>query len=147
MCTLTIIDMSYIEIKTIKGRKYRYVRTSYRVGDIVKHTSKYLGPVEPVTIKKKSNAGRKPKLKIRELTIEEEQFIKRNIKNTQSFIKDRVRILCLSIKGKTVKEICQRLGFYRPKVERIIKQFNTKGLKIFQRGKSPGKPRKITKEE
>ena len=39
--------MSYIEIKTIKGKKYKYERTSYRVGDVVKHTSKYLGPLEP----------------------------------------------------------------------------------------------------
>ena len=129
--------MSYIEIKTIKGRKYRYERTSYRVGKIVKHSSKYLEPVEPVDRKKKSNAGRKPKLKIRELTREEDKFIKRNIKNTQSFIKERARILRLSSMGKTVKEICQRLGFYRPKVEKIIKQFNANGLKIFQRGKSP----------
>jgi hypothetical protein len=38
--------MSYIEIKTINGRKYKYLRTSYRDGDVVRHTSKYLGPVE-----------------------------------------------------------------------------------------------------
>lgn len=139
--------MSYIEIKTIKGRKYRYERTSYRVGDVVKHTSKYLGPVESVSRKKKSNAGRKPKLRVREFTDEEKQFIERNIKNTQSFIKDRARILRLSDRGNAVKDICSRLGFYRPKVEKIIKQFNARGLKIFQRRKSPGKPRRITKEE
>lgn len=39
--------MSYVEIKIIKGRKYRYERTSYRIGNKVKHTSKYVGPVEP----------------------------------------------------------------------------------------------------
>ena len=39
--------MSYIEIKTIKGRKYKYLRTSYRVGSRVTHTSKYMGPVKP----------------------------------------------------------------------------------------------------
>jgi len=139
--------MSYIEIKTIKGRKYRYERTSYRVGELVKHKSKYLGPVEPIKRRKNPNAGRKPKLKARELTREEEQFIKRNIKNTQSFIKDRAKILRLSSKGNTVKEICNRLGFYRPKVEKILKQFNRRGLKVFERGKSPGKPRRITKEE
>ncbi len=38
--------MSYIEIKIIKGKKYKYERTSHRVGDKVKHTSKYLGPIE-----------------------------------------------------------------------------------------------------
>lgn len=46
--------MSYIEIKIIKGQKYRYERTSYRVGDVVKHTSKYLGPVDPKNKMKKS---------------------------------------------------------------------------------------------
>ena len=45
MCTLTL--MVYTEIKIIKGLAYRYERTSYRVGVVVKHRSKYLGPVEP----------------------------------------------------------------------------------------------------
>ena len=139
--------MSYIEIKTIKGRKYRYERTSYRVGKIVKHESKYLGPVDSVNKRKNPNAGRKPKLKVRELTKEENQFIKKNIKNTRSFIKDRARILRLSSEGNTVKDICGKLGFHRPNVEKIIKQFNENGLKIFKRGKSPGKPRRITKEQ
>lgn len=139
--------MSYIEIKTIKGRKYRYERTSYRVGKIVKHESKYLGPVNPVNKRKNPNAGRKPRLKARELTKEEDQFIKKNIKNTRSFIKDRARILRLSSEGNTVKDICGKLGFHRPNVEKIIKQFNENGLKIFKRGKSPGKPRRITEEQ
>jgi hypothetical protein len=40
--------MAYIEIKTIKGRKYKYLRKSFRIGDKVIHkTIKYLGPVEP----------------------------------------------------------------------------------------------------
>ncbi|MCK5176986.1 MAG: hypothetical protein KAQ92_04635 [Candidatus Aenigmarchaeota archaeon] len=43
--------MSYIEIKTINGKKYRYERTSYRIGKKVKHRSKYLCPVEPKTKK------------------------------------------------------------------------------------------------
>jgi hypothetical protein len=43
--------MSYIEIKKIGGKEYRYKRTSYRVGDKVKHKSEYLGPVK--TKKKK----------------------------------------------------------------------------------------------
>jgi len=139
--------MTYIEIKTIKGRKYRYERTSYRVGDKVKHQSKYLGPVEPVNQRRNPNAGRKPKLKARELTAEERDFIQKNLKNSKSFIKDRARILQLSAEGKTVKQICQKLGFHRPKIEKIIKQFNEKRLEIFQRGKSKGKPRRITKEE
>jgi len=38
--------MSYKEIKIIGGRKYKYLRTSYRIGDVVKHKSKYIGPVK-----------------------------------------------------------------------------------------------------
>ncbi len=147
MCTLTNFTMVYLEIKTIKGRKYRYERMSYRVGKVVKHRSKYLGPVEPVNKRRNPNAGRKPKLRVRELTWEERKFVEKNLKNSKSFIKDRARILRLSNEENTVKHICQKLGFHRPKVEKIIKQFNEKGLKIFQRGKSPGKPRRITKEE
>ncbi len=139
--------MAYIEIKTIKGRKYRYERMSYRVGKVVKHKSKYLGPVEPINKKRNPNAGRKPKLKVRELSIEERELIEKNLKNSKSFIKDRARILHLSSEENTVRQICGKLGFHRPKVEKIIKQFNEKGIKIFQRGKSPGKPRIITKEE
>jgi len=139
--------MSYIEIKTIKGRKYRYERTSYRIGKIVKHKSKYLGPVCPVDKRKNPNAGRKTRLKVREFTKEEERFIKKNTKNAQSFIKDRARILRLSSEGNSVKDICGKLGFHRPNVEKIIKQFNADGLEIFKRGKSPGKPRRITKEQ
>ncbi len=46
--------MSHIEIYTIKGRKYKYEVTNYRVGKKVKHKKRYLGPVEPIyTTKKK----------------------------------------------------------------------------------------------
>ena len=139
--------MSYIEIKTVKGRKYRYERTSYRVRNAVKHTSKYIGPVEPVNQRRNPYAGRKPRLKIRELTPEENQYIEQHLKNSKSFVKDRARILYLSCEGNTIKEICRKLGFHRSKVEAILKQFNTNGLQIFERKKSPGKPRRITREQ
>ena len=147
MCTLTYFIMSYVEIKIIKGRKYRYERTSYRVGDKVKHKSKYLGPVAPVNKRKNPNAGRKPKLRVKDLTEKEKNFIFQNLKSSSSYIKDRTRILRLSHEGHTVKEVCHKLGFYRSKVEKIIKQFNENGLKIFQRGKSTGKPRRISEEQ
>ena len=139
--------MSHIEIHKIKGREYKYQVTNYRVGKKVKHKWKYLGVVNPVNNRRNPNAGRKPKLKVRELATEEKDFVKQNLKSSKSFIKDRVRIINLSHEGKTVKEICKELGFHRPKIEKIIKQFNQRGLQIFERGKSPGKPRRITKEE
>lgn len=39
--------MSYIVIKTIKSRQYRYLQRSYRVGKQVRTESKCLGPVTP----------------------------------------------------------------------------------------------------
>ena len=139
--------MSHIEIHTIKGREYKYEVTNYRIGKKVKHKWKYLGAVKPVNNRRNPNAGRKPKLKARELSSEEKDFVIQNLKSSKSFIKDRARIINLSANGKTVKEICNELGFHRPKIEKIIKQFNEKGLKIFERGKSTGKPRRITKEQ
>ena len=139
--------MPYTEIKIIKGRKYKYERTSYRIGKIVKHKSKYIGPVDPINKRINPNAGRKPKLKVRELTSEEKDFVKQNLKSSKSFIKDRARIIQLSYESKTVKQISQQLNFHRPKIEKIIKQFNTLGLKIFERRKNTGKPRRITKEQ
>jgi len=139
--------MVHTEIYTINGRKYKYEITNYRVGKKVKHKKKYIGPVDPINKRKNPNAGRKPKLRIGEMTNDEKDFVKQNLKNSKSFIKDRARIISLSAKGNTVKQTCQKLGFHRPKIEKIIKQFNEKGLEIFQRGKSPGKPRRITKKE
>jgi transposase len=139
--------MAHKEIYTIKGRRYQYDVTNYRVGKKIKHKKKYIGPVEPVNNRRNPNAGRKPKLKVRELTKDEKDFVQQNLKNSKSFIKDRARIIRLSGEGITVKQIGKQLGFLRPKLEKIIKQFNKNGLKIFERKKSPGKPRRITKEE
>jgi len=53
LCTL-IIYMVYTEIKVIRGRRYKYLRESVRIGDRVIHrTVEYLGPVEPVYKKRK----------------------------------------------------------------------------------------------
>src|SRR3989339_1699607 len=139
--------MSHTEIYTINGRKYRYEITNYRVGKKVKHKKKYLGPVNPINKRTNPNAGRKPKLKVRELTAEEKDFVQQNLKSSKSFVKDRTRIIQLSSDGNKVKQISQQLKFHRPKIEMIIKKFNEAGLKIFHRGKSTVKPRRITKEQ
>ena len=73
--------------------------------------------------------------------------MQQNLKSSKSFIKDRTRIIQLSSDGNKVKQISQQLKFHRPKIEMIIKKFNEAGLKIFHRGKSTGKPRRITKEQ
>lgn len=140
--------MSHIEIYKIKGRKYKYEVTNYKVGKKVKHKKRYLGAVEPVNKKRKNiNAGRKPALKVRVMTSEEIEFIARALKNSQSFIKDRAKIIQFSSQGDSVKQICQKLKFHRSKVEQIIKRFNEIDLKIFERKKNTGRPRRITENE
>lgn len=141
--------MVFEKISIVNGRKYKSLVKGYRDenGKVRHKVIKYLGAVNPLNKRRNPNAGRKPKLKVKELTEEEKVFVKQNLKSSKSFIKDRVRILCLSSSGKTVKQICKDLGFHRPKVEKIIKQFNEKGLKIFERGKSSGKPRRVTGDE
>lgn len=140
--------MTHIEIHKINGRKYRYEVTNYREGNKIKHKWKYLGAVEPVHKRKKAfNVGKKPTLKIRELSQEEKVFVAKSIKHSGSFIKDRARIIQLSSQGNSVKQICEKLKFDKKKVGEIINGFNNCGLKIFERKKNSGRPRRITKEQ
>ena|SRR3989338_8398405 len=141
--------MVFEKISIVKGRKYKSLVYGYRdKNSRVRHrVIKYLGALEPVNNRRNPNAGRKPKLRIRELVPEEKDFVKQNLKSSKSFVKDRARIIDLSSSGRTVKEICGELGFHRPKIEKILKQFNAHGLKIFSRKKSPGKPRRISNED
>lgn len=141
--------MVFEKISIVKGKKYKSLVKGYRdeFGKVRHKVIKYIGPVERVNNRRNPNAGRKPKLKVRELTTEEKDFVSQNLKNSKSFVKDRARIINLSCDRKTVKVICKELGFHRPKIEKIIKQFNNDGLKIFERKKNPGKPRRITEEQ
>ena len=67
--------------------------------------------------------------------------------HSESFIKDRVRIISLSAEGNNVREICEKLKFDKKKVGEIINKFNKIGLKVFERKKNTGRPRRITKEQ
>jgi transposase len=140
--------MAHIEIHKINGRKYKYEVTNYRDGKKIKHKWKYLGAVEPVNTKRKNpNAGRKPALKVKVMSSEETKHVAVAVKNSKSFVKDRAKIIQLSKEGNAVKQICQKLKFHRPKVEKIIKKFNKDGLKIFERKKGTGRKRRITENE
>jgi len=140
--------MVHIEIHKIKGRNYRYEVTNYREGKKVKHKWKYLGPVEPARKRKKNfNAGRKPALKTRELSQEEKVFVAKFIRHSESFVKDRAKIIELSSYGDSVKQICEKLKTDKKKVGQVINAFNKIGLKAFERKKGTGRPRRITKEQ
>ena len=56
--------MAYIEIKIINGCKYRYERVSIRIGKIVKHTSKYLGPLASTNKKRNPDVEKKSLLEL-----------------------------------------------------------------------------------
>jgi len=139
--------MSHIEIYTIDGRKYKYQITNYRVGKKIKHKKKYIGPVEPANRKRNEKRERKPKLMVRNLSSEEKSFVKKSLRHSGSFVKDRARIIQLSSEGNKVKQVCDKLKFDRKKVETVLRNFNKLGLKIFERKKNPGRNRRITKEE
>lgn len=142
--------MVFEKISIVKGRKYKSLVKGYRDSNgVVRHkVIKYLGPVDPVNTKRKNpNAGRKPALKVKVMGVEEIRYIAVAVKNSKSFVKDRAKIIQLSSEGNTVKQICQKLKFHRPKVEKIIKQFNKNGIKIFERKKGTGKKRRITENE
>ena len=140
--------MSHIEIHKINGRKYKYEVTNYREGDKVKHKWKYLGAVEPVQKRKKSfNVGRKPTLRVKELSQGEIVFVEKAIRHSCSFVKDRAKIIGLSSQSNSVRQICEKLKFDKKKVGEIINSFNKLGLKVFERKKNTGRPRRITKEQ
>jgi len=139
--------MSHIEIYTIDGRKYKYQITNYRVGKKIKHKKKYIEPVEPANRMRREKMERKPKLMAKELTTEEKSFVKKSLRHSGSFVKDRARIVQLSSEGNKIKQICEKLKFDRKKVETVIRNFNKLGLKVFERKKNPGRNRRITQEE
>ncbi|HLD90757.1 MAG TPA: helix-turn-helix domain-containing protein [Patescibacteria group bacterium] len=139
--------MTHIEIYTIGGRKYKYEVTNFRTGNKVKHKKKYLGAVEPINRKLNKKGGRKAKLKVRKLSTEESVFVKKSLRHSGSYVKDRARIIELSSEGKTIKQICEILKTDKKKVGRIINLFNEEGIKVFERKKNPGRPKRITQEE
>lgn len=130
--------MSYFEIKIIKGRKYKYERKSIRQGKKVIHTNKYIGPVDPINIRRNPNAGRKPKLFVREFTNEEKEAINKAVKSSNAFTKDRAVILLLSSQKNSVKETTKKTNCDVRKVRTAINSFNEKGISVLLRGKAKG---------
>lgn len=128
--------MVFEKISIVKGRKYKSLVRGYRdKKGIVRHeVIKYLGAVEPVRKRKKSfNVGKKPTLKVRELSQEEKVFVAKSVRHSESFVKDRARIIELSSQGNFVRQICEKLKFDKKKVLHIVNTFNKDGLKVFER--------------
>lgn len=141
--------MVFEKISIVKGRKYKSLVKGFRdaEGKVRHKVIKYLGPVEPINRKLNNNGGRKAKLKVREFSFVESDFVKKYLRHSGSYVKDRARIIELSSEGKTVKQICETLKTDKKKVGKIINTFNEEGIKVFERKKNPGRPRIITKEQ
>src|SRR3989344_1934204 len=131
--------MVFEKISIVKGRKYKSLVRGYRdEKGIVRHkVIKYLGAVEPVQKRKKSlNVGKKPTLKVRELSQEEKVFVSKSLRHSGSFVKDRARIIELSSQGNSVKQICEKLKTDKKKVGKIINIFNEVRINEFKRNRS-----------
>lgn len=142
--------MAFEKICIVKGKKYKSLVEGYRdsEGKVRHKFIKYLGAIEPVNKKRiNPNAGRKPALGIRVMNSEEMNVIARALKDNKSFVKDRAKIIQLSNEGNSVKEICEKLKFDKKKVGKIINKFNKEGIKIFDRKKGTGRPRRISDNE
>jgi len=136
--------MVYIEIKTINGRKYKYLRKTVRNRNKIEHiTLKYLGPVDPIYKigkRHKSNAS----IYVKKLTDEDNFKLKKATKSNNAFVRDRARIILLSSEGLFSRQISEKIGCDTRKVRKAIKAFNDKGLKALQRGKAKGAKTKFT---
>lgn len=136
--------MSYIEIKTINGKQYKYLRKTVRDGKKMKHiTLKYLGPVDPiygVSKRHKSNAS----VYVRSLAEKEITALKRAAKSNNSFVRDRARIILFSSERFFAKQIAEKICCEGRKVRKAIRAFNEKGLDALQIGKAKGAVPKFT---
>ena len=137
--------MSYIRIKTINGRQYKYLVAGKRVeGTVQQKVIKYLGPVNPVykvgAKRQKSNAS----VYVRPLTEEEKDKLKRAAKSNNAFVRDRARTILLSSERYFAQQIAEKISCEARKVRKAIKEFNKKSLGALQRGKAKGAVPKFT---
>lgn len=134
--------MAYIELKRIKGRLYKYARTSRWVNGKSVHSSKYISPVEPVrehSRKRKPGGGRKPALFVGDLKKTEREAIENALSSASAFTKERARVILASSNGRSVNEIASAVGKEVRSVRAAIKAFNISGLACLDRGKTTGR--------
>ena len=137
--------MAYTRIKTIKGRKYKYLVTGKREGDnVIQKVLKYLGPIEPVYKIGKSRKKTNATIYVRQLSDEETEKLKEATRTTSAFTKDRAKIILLSSKKLFAKQIADKVSCEERKVRNAIKAFNEKGLLALERGKAKGAKPKFT---
>lgn len=136
--------MAYIEIKKINGREYKYLRKSVRTeGKVKKISLKCLGPVDPiyrVRRKRKTNAS----IYVRQVKDNERRELEKARHSSNTFIRDRARILLLSGDRTDPIRIVNKVGCGIDKVRTAIKTFNIEGINSLQRKKAKGGEIKFT---
>jgi len=139
--------MVYIEIKTINGKKYKYLRKAVRTnGKVKKITLKCLGPVNPiyrVRIKRKTNAS----IYVRGITKEEKDKLSQALHSSNAFARDRAKIILFSTQKLSAVAIALKINCEARKARMAIRSFNKKGLKALQREKAKGAEPKFSKED
>ena len=131
--------MTYIEIKTINGKQYKYLRKTARDGKKMNHiTLKYLGPVNPIYKIGKKREKTNASIYSKSLTKQEKVELSKAVKSSNNFTRDRAKIILLSSQKLFAKQIANKLGCEERKTRKAIKEFNVKGVLALQRGKAKG---------
>jgi len=141
--------MAYTRIKTINGKSYKYLVTGKRIdGNVQQKVVKYLGPINPIykigSKRDKTNAS----VYVRNLIEQEKTELNKSTKSSNTFTRDRAKIILLSSEKFFAKQIADKLGCGERKIRFAIKEYNNRGLQSLQRGKAKGaipKFEKITK--
>ena len=131
--------MAYTRTKTINGKEYRYLVAGKRIdGEVKQKVVKYLGPVNPIykigKKREKTNASVYSKV----LTEQERIALNKAAKSSNTFVRDRARIIFLSAQRLFAKQIADKLGCEERKVRKAVKDFNSRGLQALQKGKAKG---------
>lgn len=139
--------MSFIRIKIVQNKQYKYLVKCERVADRVKqNVVMYIGPITPIyKIKKdrKSNAH----LFAKAPTADERRALEHATASSSAFTRDRTRIILLSLDKLPCEEIAENVRYNRRKVEIAINAFNKCGIRCLERKKSTGAPLEFTREQ
>ena len=120
------------------------------MGNKVKHTKTYLGPVEPVRKlgrKRRPGGGRKPVLFVGELKDAEREALEKAHSSASAFTKERARVILASSKGQSVKDIARTVGKEVRSVRAAVRAFRIRGLDCLARGKTTGRKPVFSEED
>ena len=138
----------HIEIYTIKGRKYKYAVSNYRIGKKVRHRKKYLGPVEPINkTQRKKSTGRPPSAFARKIDETEKEELENTARSNNAFARERAKIILHSAERMNVSEICKKMQREKRSILLAILEFNRNGLACLMRGKTTGRKPRFTLEQ